>query len=640
MLPIVAPIVVQEEGEMVQIQMPTEDGQGELLLLPEPVRVTRLGGVVRLPERLTISGVDAGVASRMLGEVVEPAAGGVGVISAVVQTLADVPGAGVGEQRYAMRVAGAEVPGGAVVRIAAPSVSGARHALSTLRQLRRRFGGRLPGLFIEDAPAFAVRGVMLDISRCRVPTMGRLFEIVELLAGLKVNHLQLYTEHTFAYRGHEQVWAGASAMTPGEIERLDEHCRAFGVELAANQNMFGHMHRWLKHRAYGHLAETHGDWMFDVWPRSGPFSLCPTDPASEVFVAGLLDQIAPVFRSPLINIGCDETYDIAFGRSKEAVRSRGRARVYLEFVDKIAAMCRARGKRPMFWADIVLHEPGVVAELPEGLLGLCWGYEPDSAFAEWLGAFAQAGRPAWVCPGTSSWRAFFGRSSERTGNIIAAVGAGVAQGAGGVLTCDWGDEGHRQQWPMSAVGLAHGSAAGWNPAHAGELPLRAVSLHALGDATLASAGFIERVSEVDKPLREIGAAFSVPGATGRLRNASALFCDLHHGLESALGVGTIGQWRAVAEALAGERVPGGLGGLLGEQLGHALEVSRLSAARAVARRYKGGVSAEGRGVLCERLAACTEEFKRLWLIDSRPGGLDESVGKYEGVLRGMMEGGR
>jgi hypothetical protein len=80
--------------------------------------------------------------------------------------------------------------------------------------------------------------------------------------------------------------------------------------------------------------------------------------------------------------------------------------------------------------------------------------------------------------------------------------------------------------------------------------------------------------------------------------------------------------------------------LLGEQLGHALEVSRLSAARAVARRYKGGVSAEGRGVLCERLAACTEEFKRLWLIDSRPGGLDESVGKYEGVLRGMMEGGR
>ena len=89
--------------------------------------------------------------------------------------------------------------------------------------------------------------------------------------------------------------------------------------------------------------------------------------------------------------------------------------------------------------------------------------------------------------------------------------------------------------------------------------MRAVSLHALGDATLASAGFIERVSEVDKPLREIGAAFSVPGATGRLRNASALFCDLHHGLESALGVGTIGQWRAVAEALAGERVPGGLG---------------------------------------------------------------------------------
>lgn len=39
-----------------------------------------------------------------------------------------------------------------------------------------------------------IRGVMLDISRDKVPTLKTLFEIVDLLSLLKINHLQLYVE--------------------------------------------------------------------------------------------------------------------------------------------------------------------------------------------------------------------------------------------------------------------------------------------------------------------------------------------------------------------------------------------------------------------------------------------------------------
>lgn len=617
--------------------MPASDD--DLLLLPHPTRVTRLGAMVRLPERLTIEGLSPAIASAMLGERVEAAGGLPAAIRVNLDTPLDDPRAEKVEQRYALRIAPADTPGAAPVRIGAPSITAARHALSTLRQLMRRFDRRLPAMMIEDEPAFRVRGVMLDVSRCRVPTMGKLLETIEMLAGLKVNHLQLYTEHTFAYRGHEAVWQGCSPITHDEIRRLDEYARLRGVELTANQNCFGHLHRWLKHPAYHHLAETHGDWMFDQWPRSGPFSLCPTDPSSLALVAGMLDQLAPIFSSPLINIGCDETYDIAYGRSKDEVARRGRAKVYLEFVSKIAEACRQRRKRPMFWADIVLHEPSVVKDLPADLLGLCWGYEADAPFDAWLSTFAQAGRPAWVCPGTSSWRTFFGRSSERTGNIAAAIGAARTRDAEGVLTCDWGDEGHRQQWPISAVGIAHGAAASWNADHANALvrglPLAAVSLHALNDQTLAAADFIERVSEIDKPVREVGAPYSVAGTSGRLRNASALFCDLHYGLDGCRDVGTLAQWRAIASKLAAERVPDGLRPLLADQLQHALDVSRLSAARGVARRFKGGVTPAARELLSEQLRGVIADHRRLWLVDSRPGGLDESAGKYEAVLAGM-----
>ena len=67
---------------------------------------------------------------------------------------------------------------------------------------------------------------MLDISRDKVPTMETLCALVDRLASLKVNQVQLYTEHTFAYRHHGDVNAGASPLDADDIRSLDAFCRA------------------------------------------------------------------------------------------------------------------------------------------------------------------------------------------------------------------------------------------------------------------------------------------------------------------------------------------------------------------------------------------------------------------------------
>ena len=66
---------------------------------------------------------------------------------------------------------------------------------------------------------------MLDISRDRVPSMQTLYELIDLFAELKMNQLQLYTEHTFAYRDHREVWADWSPITAEQAMELDEYCR-------------------------------------------------------------------------------------------------------------------------------------------------------------------------------------------------------------------------------------------------------------------------------------------------------------------------------------------------------------------------------------------------------------------------------
>ena len=51
--------------------------------------------------------------------------------------------------------------------------------------------GPLPAGTIIDSPDFAVRGVMLNIARDRIPTMDTLYCLVDELAAMKVNHLEL-----------------------------------------------------------------------------------------------------------------------------------------------------------------------------------------------------------------------------------------------------------------------------------------------------------------------------------------------------------------------------------------------------------------------------------------------------------------
>ena len=129
---------------------------------------------------------------------------------------------------------------------------------------------------------FAVRSYMLDISRDKVPTMGTLKQLVEILEKFNYNQLQLYTEHTFAYSKHEAVWKDASPMTASEVRELDLFCAMHGIDLVPNQNSFGHLERWLVRPEYNHLAELpHGGAPLP-WGgfKKDPTTLCPTDPAS------------------------------------------------------------------------------------------------------------------------------------------------------------------------------------------------------------------------------------------------------------------------------------------------------------------------------------------------------------------------
>jgi len=311
-----------------------------------------------------------------------------------------------------------------------------------------------------QAPVKKPYGYQLDVSRCKVPTMAMLKTIVDTIAKLGYTRFQLYTEHTFAYRGHEAVWAEASPMTPDEVRALDAYCASKGVTLDANQNSFGHLEHWLRHPGYNDLAEMpRGGKINDKSTVSSPSVICPTDPRSEQLIAGLYDQLFPCFRSPYVNVGCDETGELdntfGTGRSAAAIREKGWTRVYLDFLLKVHRLCAARGKTMMFWGDIILHNPELIPELPEDVIALNWGYEADHEYELQTTSFEKARRRFVVCPGTSAWGTLFGRTTNMMGNIDNGVGAGERHGAFGYLLADWGDGGHPNPWVTSVPALVY-----------------------------------------------------------------------------------------------------------------------------------------------------------------------------------------
>ena len=165
------------------------------------------------------------------------------------------------------------------------------HAALTLIQIIAQSATALPCLTIDDQPDFARRGVMLDISRDRVPKMETLYALIDRLASWKINEVQLYTEHTFAYQKHPVVWQHASPMTGEEILALDRFCRDRFIDLVPNQNSFGHMHRWLMHPQYRHLAEVPEGFDFPLALTPRPFGLAPAVQETLPFLAGLYDEL-------------------------------------------------------------------------------------------------------------------------------------------------------------------------------------------------------------------------------------------------------------------------------------------------------------------------------------------------------------
>ncbi len=545
------------------------------------------------------------------------------------------------------------------ITIAYADAAGLRYAIQTIDQLRATGTLERVAVTITDWPDFPVRGFMLDVSRDRVPTRRTLNRYVELLALARINQLELYTEHAFAYHGHEQVWSNASPLTAEDMRWLDDVCAGAGIELVANQNTFGHMWRWLELETYADRAEKPGG--FEIFGAHRVASTLQPTQENVEFVEALLRELTSTLRSHRLNIGADEPFELGRGRSQDEVTRRGAGNVYFDHVTKIMQPWLDKGYLVEFWADIFGNFPELMEAVPAGAMPIVWQYDSPSLTRDvWAGAtprqlqdwqsvhldmealqegfaarakaFIDAGTPFWVAPGTSTWQSFVGRIDNALENLIDAAEVGLRHGSGGYITTLWGDHGHFDPPAVSFGPVVFGGAVSWCVATNRDVDLADVlNRYVFDDEAGALGGVLMRIASTAQML----------GAP--LLNASPLFVALLHG-------GSVAGFPAISrEAL--DRVDSVLSAALDD-----LDVAKPSSqdgdvaireVRQAIRFARIGVEVIRRGGVAQMtpteasrllsgLDAVLEEQRATWLLRSRPGGLDDSLERMTALRRALV----
>jgi hypothetical protein len=525
------------------------------------------------------------------------------------------------------------------VRAEGDGEAGLRYAVESLSQLLPRQGRSLAACEIEDAPDLAKRGLLLDISRGKVPTLSTLKGVVDFMVGLKLNLLMLYTEHVFRFRRHPLIGKDASPMSAGELRELDEHARRRQVELVPTLQSLGHMHQILKYPRYRKLAESERRW-----------SVSPALEETYELLDDLYSEYLGNFGSPWLNANCDEPVDLGKGLSKSRAETEGVAAIFAAHVARVQDLAAKHGKKTMIWADFIFEHREVLPLLPKGLLLIDWWYEANHDF-ERVKILRENGIPFMAAAGTSGWNTLFPRLENALANIRGYAEAAKRHGAAGLIVTEWGDSGHGNLLGNSIYAFAFGAQAAWGStdleANAFE---RAFSTHLFSDPSGATGRLYRRLGS----LHGTGFDHFNHSPLKTLFFDEVIEAKFTSKAKRPVLERTLERLRRVAKDFEREREklrsrPAEL-----EELRFALEASILAAEKGLAgieylcwRENPAGYRARARKSLVSELRRIEQaqersrrELRRLWLARNRPESFEKMDSQYDASIHGLRRAAR
>ena len=347
---------------------------------------------------------------------------------------------------------------GTTLTVAAATSAGLFYGAQTVKQLVTGSGSQavLHAATIRDWPAMKYRGLHDDLSRGPIPTLAFQKHLIQTLAAYKVNIYSPYFEETQQYTANPIPAVPNGSITPAEARELTAFAARYHVLVVPEQEAFGHLRHTLLWEQYNPLAETsHGA------------VLAPGQPGSIALIKSWFTELAADYpTSPFLHLGADETIELGVGQTKSEVDARGRASVYLDFMQQIVTALEPLHRRLLFWGDVAQDAPAQLKAMPrafkDATIAVAWGYSPNppGGFPKIIHPFTDAGIETWIAPAINNYRQVYPNFNLALPDIQQFTRDGQRLGATGQLNTLWNDDGESladHNW----YGILFGAAAAW-----------------------------------------------------------------------------------------------------------------------------------------------------------------------------------
>jgi hexosaminidase len=268
--------------------------------------------------------------------------------------------------------------------LAAANDLGAMHGMQTLLQLATLEGGAcvLPAVTIDDAPRFAWRGFMVDVSRHFEP-IDEIRRTLDGMAMVKLNVFHWHLSDDQGFRAESRkfpkltsVGSGGQFYTQEQMRDVVAYARARGIRVVPEFDMPGHSTSWiLAYPEYGAATATSLPVKFGI-PQA---ELDPTNEKTLKFIDALVGEMGEIFPDAYFHIGGDEVEGKGWlqnPRIVEFMKKKGFAKpddLQAYFNQRLLAILSKHQKKMIGWDEILKPE------LPKDIVVESWRGEASLA---------------------------------------------------------------------------------------------------------------------------------------------------------------------------------------------------------------------------------------------------------------------
>ncbi len=199
---------------------------------------------------------------------------------------------------------------------------------------------------ISQKRHFETLGMSLDLSRNGVIKIGKIKQIIDMLALLGFNVLRVYMEDVFELSGYPHFGYRRGRYSQEELKELDDYAWSMGIKIIPTVQTLGHLGQYLRY------AET------DNMRENNDVLLCGAEQTYK-FVEEIFKTMRKCFRSDRICIGCDEASGIGLIRMKKEKRYIDIYReIVIPHIKRVGEIAEKYGFRPNLDGDLFYSHLG------------------------------------------------------------------------------------------------------------------------------------------------------------------------------------------------------------------------------------------------------------------------------------------